>query len=59
MKINLNILGVLGLIFVTLKLVGTITWSWWWVLFPFYGPVALWLAILFGVFILAAIGASK
>lgn len=30
--------GMLGLIFVTLKLTGHITWSWWWVLLPFYGP---------------------
>lgn len=39
MKIGL--LGLLGLIFVTLKLVGTITWSWWWVLLPFYAPLAV------------------
>ncbi len=35
------ILGILGLIFVTLKLaeIGTVaTWSWWWVLSPFWVP---------------------
>ena len=39
--INLPIFSVLGLIFITLKLTGHITWSWWWVLAPFWGPVAL------------------
>jgi hypothetical protein len=33
--------GVLTIVFVVLKLVGTISWSWWLVLLPFYGPFAL------------------
>lgn len=32
-------LGILGLIFITLKLTGNIDWSWWLVLLPFYGGV--------------------
>ena len=32
--------GVLGLIFITLKLCGVIGWSWWWVLSPFWIPIA-------------------
>ncbi len=42
------ILGILGLIFVTLKLaeIGVVaTWSWWWVLSPFWVPLAIVLAI--------------
>ncbi|MCP5008006.1 MAG: hypothetical protein GY941_29340 [Planctomycetes bacterium] len=32
--------GVLGLIFVVLKLTEVIDWSWWWVTLPFWlGPV--------------------
>ena len=31
-------LGLLTIIFVTLKLIGTITWSWWWVLSPLWIP---------------------
>jgi len=31
---------VLGFIFITLKLTGNIDWSWWWVLAPFWGPLA-------------------
>ena len=44
------ILGLLGVVFVTLKLLGYITWSWWWVTAPFWGPLAI--AI---VFVLIAI----
>ena len=32
------ILGILGLIFITLKLTGHIAWSWWWILSPFWVP---------------------
>lgn len=41
-----NILGLLGIAFVVLKLVGVINWSWWWVTLPFYGPVILLIIIL-------------
>ena len=34
-----GILGLLGVAFVVLKLVGVINWSWWWVTLPFYGPI--------------------
>lgn len=43
---KMGICSALGLIFVTLKLTGVIAWSWWWVLLPLYGGVALLLAIL-------------
>ncbi len=49
------ILGILGLIFVTLKLaeIGVVaTWSWWWVLSPFWIP----LAIVLGIFAVAGVG---
>lgn len=48
------LLGILGLIFVTLKLAGigvVATWSWWWVLSPFWIP----LAIVLGIFTVAGI----
>lgn len=32
---GMSFFSVLGLIFVVLKLVGKIDWSWWWVLSPF------------------------
>lgn len=34
-------LPVLTLIFITLKLMGYINWSWWLVLLPLYGGIAL------------------
>ena len=38
---ELPLLGVLGLIFITLKLTNFIAWSWWWVLSPFWLPFLL------------------
>ena len=32
-------LSILCLIFITLKLTGYITWSWWWVLSPLWLPI--------------------
>lgn len=34
-------MSLLGLLFITLKLIGVIDWSWWWVLAPFWGSAAL------------------
>ncbi len=42
--------GVLLVVFVVLKLVGVIGWSWWWVLAPFWIPAGL--ALLVGLFCL-------
>lgn len=38
--------GLLTIVFITLKLTGVITWSWWWVLAPLWAPVAVALIIL-------------
>ncbi len=35
------ILGLLGVAFIVLKLMGYITWSWWWVLAPFWVPMVI------------------
>jgi hypothetical protein len=47
--------GILGLIFITLKLTGYITWSWWWVLAPFWAPLAIVLAFFALVFVAAGV----
>ena len=39
------VLGLLGVAFVVLKLNGTIDWSWWLVLLPFYGAIAVFVAV--------------
>jgi hypothetical protein len=45
------ILGILGLIFITLKLTGHIAWSWWWVLAPFWIPITI---VVFGLVLIGA-----
>lgn len=42
MKFNVGLLNLLTIVFVVLKLVGVITWSWWLVLLP----TIIWLNIL-------------
>ncbi len=36
-----SLLQLLGLLFIGLKLGGAIAWSWWWVLAPFWVPLAV------------------
>lgn len=45
MKFKVSFLSLLGLLFIGLKLTKCIDWSWWWVLSPFWGPLALILVI--------------
>ena len=44
-SVRTDVLGLLGVVFVTLKLLGIINWSWWWVSLPFWGAAALILII--------------
>lgn len=37
----MNLMSVLFVIFLTLKLTDVITWSWWWVTAPIWGPWAV------------------
>lgn len=53
--VQFPILGILGLIFITLKLTGYITWSWLWVLSPFWIPLAIAAVIFLIVFVFALI----
>lgn len=41
---GVGVLGLLGIVFVVLRLTGFITWSWWWVTAPFWGPFAIFMA---------------
>lgn len=38
---GIGVLGLLGVLFVGLKLTGYINWSWWWVTAPFWGGLAI------------------
>ena len=43
---GISFLGLLGILFIGLKLTGYIAWSWWLVLLPLYLPFAVVLALL-------------
>lgn len=46
---GMSALGLLGVVFVTLKLLGITAvagWSWWWVTAPFWGGLAVFLVVL-------------
>ena len=45
----MSFLSVLGLIFIALKLLGVITWSWWIVLAPLYFGLVLTILLFLGV----------
>lgn len=51
------ILGILGFVFIYLKVENHVDWSWLWVLAPFWGPFAFGLALLTVLFVISAIGA--
>ena len=38
---GVGFLGLLSIAFIVLKLTGVISWSWWWVLLPLWGPLAI------------------
>lgn len=38
---GIGVIGLLGVLFVGLKLGGVINWSWWWVTLPFWGGIAI------------------
>lgn len=38
---GIGFFGLLAVVFITLKLLGYIPWSWWWVLAPLWGPAAV------------------
>lgn len=49
---GIGTIGLLGVIFVTLKLCNVIDWSWWWVTLPFWGGVALIIGLFFIVLLI-------
>ena len=46
---SIGILTILFVVFLVLKLVGVISWSWWWVTAPLWMPLAL--AVIFATII--------
>ena len=56
---GLSFTTVLLIIFIVLKLVGSIAWSWWWVLSPLWIPIAFWLILIFIGLIIASVEAFR
>jgi hypothetical protein len=50
---GIGFLGLLTIVFITLKLTGYIAWSWWWVLSPLWGGIAL-VLVIFAIALLVA-----
>lgn len=46
---GIGLSGVLLVVFIVLKLVGTINWSWWWVLSPLWINFIIWLLLVIGL----------
>lgn len=55
---GIGFLGLLTVVFITLKLLGKIAWSWWWVLSPIWIPVLIGTTILGLIFSLALLSAK-
>ena len=54
---NIGFLGLLALLFIGLRLGGVIDWSWWIVLLPLWGPLALVGGLFFVLALVAGTGA--
>lgn len=50
-----GVVGLLGVVFVTLKVLHIINWSWWWVTLPFWGGFALFFGIITACILLKVI----
>jgi hypothetical protein len=51
-KINISFLCALFLTFLILKIIGIITWSWWWILSPIWVPIFLGILLIIGVLLI-------
>lgn len=50
---GIGFFGALALLFIALKLLGVISWSWWWVLSPIWIGALLTIAILIALYLWA------
>ena len=50
-SINTGFFSLLGLLFIALKLVGVISWSWLWVLAPIWIPISIAIIIILAAMI--------
>lgn len=54
---GIGFLGLLGILFIGLKLTAVIDWSWWLVLLPLYGGLAIAVSVMLIALIAVACGA--
>jgi len=52
---GIGFFGLLGILFIALKLTGYIDWSWWWVTAPLWGGLVLIFAVLLVAVLVAAL----
>ena len=52
---GIGFFGLLGLVFIVLKLTGVINWAWVWVLAPIWGSIALALVLILVLVIIKAL----
>ena len=52
---GMGVSSVVGIVFIILKLVGVIEWSWWWVTLPLWGGIVLLGVLLVVLLILTAL----
>ncbi len=51
---GIGFFGLLGILFIGLKLAGVLHWSWWWVTAPLWGPVVAGLLLVSVAFVWGA-----
>lgn len=56
---GIGFLGLLAIVLITLKLLGKIDWSWWWVLVPIWGPIAALALVLLIIGVVGIVAAIK
>ena len=52
---GIGFFGLLGLLFIGLKLSGNINWSWWLVLLPIYGPLTIFICVFISMSIIGGL----
>lgn len=49
---GISLLGLIFVVFLTLKLVGVINWSWWWITVPLWGGFVIVIALIIFYFMI-------
>lgn len=55
---GIGFLGLLTIVFIVLKLIGKISWSWWWILSPSWIPIII-AILVFLIYIFYLVGKKR